>query len=1027
MFFSKIQKIFVNFSLRTKLIISSSFLVTAISVFIFIYFPSEFEEQATKAIVDKANSIATMTAFSISPALFFNDTQTIKEAFQSARLAKDIVYIVLRDDSNKVYYAYNLADIERNVFKQNVNGSRITGDGMIYEKTVPIYHTDKVIGNLTIGFSLVVLESEVQKSRAAITFVALLIFFGSLFIVIGISSVITRPLRSIVNTVEDISSGNLRSRATIVSEDEVGQLAKSFNIMVDKLAEALDEIENANRSLETKVDQRTNELKLEIIERKRIADALRESETKLRNIIEHSTNLFYSHSVDHVLTYISPQSKTFFDYEPEEAMFNWTKLLTDNPENLKGIQLTQRAIDIGKVQPSYQLELVGKLGRKIWVEVNEAPVVRNGKTVAIVGSLTDISERKKVEEFFHKYEFIVNASPDYMTLVDTGYRYVAVNNSYCIAHKKSREEILGKKVSDIWGNEVFDTIIKKNFDASFNGNIVNYKSWFEFPETGLRYFDVTHSPYRDSNGNITHVVAISRDITEKWKAEAELIQSEERYRNFFEEDLTGDFISNSEGNIITCNAAFVKIFGFVSIDSVLSSSLQNLFYNESEFQKFLIRLKSSKKIEYMELELRRIDGRILHTVQNVIGDFDANGNLLTIKGYIFDDTKRKLLEGQLLQAQKMESLGTLASGIAHDFNNILAIVLGYASQMESDEYVKKNFLKNVKAIAEAVQRGSGMVKQLLTFSRKTDLLTAVISLNSVIEEFVKLLNETFPKTIEIQIDLDRSIPAIRADINQVHQILLNLSLNAKDAMDKGGVLKISTSLVTAEILSKKFTNVNKEKYVCISVSDAGHGMDEETRLRIFEPFFTTKEIGKGTGLGLAVVYGVVQSHHGFIDVESEIDSGTIFNIYLPAYNINSIPDDAGIQEQECLLQGTETILVVEDELMLSDLVKEILQERGYKVLTAFDGESGIEIFKKHQNEIAIIFSDIGLPKMSGWEMYNNIRNIAPNTKIIFASGYLDPPIWSEMFKIGIKEIVQKPYDPIQIIKKVRQLLDTKDV
>lgn len=1027
MFFSKIQKYFANFSLRTKLILSSSFLVAAISIFIFIYFPSEFEKQATEAITDKANSIATMTAFSVSPALFFNDTRTIEETFQSAKQVKDIVYITLRDDSDKIRYSYNLSGIGKNVFNQNVNGSRISDDGMIYETTVPIYHTDKVIGNLIIGFSLAALEFEVEKSRAAITFVALLIFFASLFIVVGISSYITRPLRSMVETVENISAGDLRSRATIVSDDEVGQLAISFNLMVDKLSEALAEIENANRSLEIKVDDRTRELQSEITVRKRIDEDLRASETKLRNIIEHSTNLFYSHTIENVLTYVSPQSKTFFDYEPEEAKFNWTKLLTDNPVNLKGIQLTQKSIDTGKIQPSYQLELVGKLGRIIWVEVNEAPVVRDGKTVAIVGSLTDITTRKQVEEFFHKYEFIVNASPDYMSLVDRDYRYVAANDSYCTAQGKSREEIVGKKVSDIWGVKAFDSVIKKNFDLTFNGAAVNYKAWFEFPDTGLRYFDVSHSPYRDSTGNITHVVAVSRDITEKWKAEAELIQSEERYRNFFEEDLTGDFIANSDGKLIACNAAFVKIFGFASSEAVLSSRLKNLFKNEAEFLKFLSHLKSSKKIEYMELELRRIDGRILHIVQNVIGDFDANGKLLTIKGYIFDDTKRKLLEEQLLQAQKMESLGTLASGIAHDFNNILAIVLGYASQMESDEYIKKNFLKNVKAIAEAVQRGSGMVKQLLTFSRKTDLHTAVISMNSVIEEFVKLLYETFPKTIEIQTDLNRSIPAIRADINQVHQILLNLSLNAKDAMDKGGILKITTTLITAENLSKKFTNVSQEKYVCLSVSDAGHGMDEETRLRIFEPFFTTKEIGKGTGLGLAVVYGVVQSHHGFIDVESEIGNGTTFNIYLPAYTINSIPDDAENQEPDYSLQGTETILVIEDEQMLSDLLKEIFQERGYKVLTAFDGETGIEMFKKFQNEIAIILSDIGLPKMSGWEMFNNIRDIDPYAKIIFASGYIDPQIRSEMFKTGIKEIVQKPYDPIQIIRKVRELLDMKDV
>ncbi len=1024
MFFPTFQKIFPIFSLRTKLILSSSFLITVISIFIFIYFPSEFEKQAREAIIGKANSIAVMTSFSVSAALFFNDTETMEESFQSTRQVKDILYIALRDDSDNIRYGYNLEDSLKNGFRQSKNRSRISADGMIYETTVPVYHTEKVIGNLTIGFSLASLEFEVEKSRKAVSFVALLIFFGSLFIVIGISSYVTRPLRSMVQTVENISSGNLQSRATIISDDEVGHLAKSFNLMVDKLSAALAEIEKANRSLETKVDQRTKELQIEIIGRKRIEEALRESETKIRNIVEHSTNLFYSHTIDHVLTYISPQSKTFFDYEPEEAMFNWTKLLTDNPHNFKGLELTQKAIDTGKVQPAYELELVGKLGKIIWVEVNEAPVVHNGKTIAIVGSLTDITERKKVEEIFHKYEFIVNASPDYMTLVDRDYRYVAVNDSYCNAHKKSREEILGRTVSNIWGKIVFNSVLKKNFDATFNGTTINYKSWFEFPNTGIRYFDVTHSPYRDSNGNITHVVAVSRDITDKWKAEAELIQSEERYRNFFEEDLTGDFISNSDGHITACNAAFVKIFGFDSIDAAINSNLKKLFFNEAEFQKFLTHLKSSKKIEYMEVELRRVDGKILHTVQNVIGEFDANGKLLTIKGYIFDDTKRKLLEEQLLQSQKMESLGTLASGIAHDFNNILAIVLGYSSQMESDAYIRDHFIRNLKAIAEAVQRGSGMVKQLLAFSRKTDLHTVVISLNSVVEEFVKLLSETFSKTIEIQTDLNRNIPALRADINQVHQILLNLSLNAKDAMEKGGVLKISTSLVTSEFLLKKFTSVNQEKYVCLSISDSGHGMDEETRLRIFEPFYTTKEIGKGTGLGLAVVYGVVQSHHGFIDVESEIGSGTTFNIYLPAYSINSTIQESEVEEPVDKLCGNETILVIEDELMLSDLVKEILIERGYKVLTAFNGEAGIEMFKEFRNEIAIVLSDIGLPKMSGWEMYNKIREIDADAKIIFASGYIDPEIRSEMFKIGIKEIVQKPYDPIQIIKKIRELLDT---
>jgi signal transduction histidine kinase/ActR/RegA family two-component response regulator len=402
---------------------------------------------------------------------------------------------------------------------------------------------------------------------------------------------------------------------------------------------------------------------------------------------------------------------------------------------------------------------------------------------------------------------------------------------------------------------------------------------------------------------------------------------------------------------------------------------------------------------------------------------DANGTVYAVCGVLTDVTEQKLLGEQLRQAQKLESLGTLAGGIAHDFNNILGIILGHASILKPHQEEPKKLQESVDSITKAVQRGTNLVRQLLTFARKTDVLFESVNLNAVVEELVRMLRATFPKNIEFSLQLDPDLPLVTADANQLHQALLNLSVNARDVMPQGGTLSLSTSVVPGTHVNERFAEAIEEHYVRVGVGDTGSGMDEQTKKRIFEPFFTTKGIGRGTGLGLAVVYGVVNSHHGFVDFESEMGRGTTFHLYFPVAKGEIAGKEPLVQEPAEISGGDEVILVVEDEEALVALLNQMLRSKGYHVLTAADGVEALEIYKQQADEIALVLTDLGLPRLGGWDLVKEIRKVNPRTKIVVASGYFDPNARSEMIRAGALDFVQKPYVPQEVLKRVRQVID----
>jgi PAS domain S-box-containing protein len=384
--------------------------------------------------------------------------------------------------------------------------------------------------------------------------------------------------------------------------------------------------------------------------------------------------------------------------------------------------------------------------------------------------------------------------------------------------------------------------------------------------------------------------------------------------------------------------------------------------------------------------------------------------------------QREKLQEQLLQSQKMESLGTLAGGIAHDFNNILNIIIGYAATLARAQ--ARDLSDGLKVIRDAAERGAALVQQLLTVAHKDAIDFAPLDVNLFLEGLVGLLRETFPKTVAISFTADPSLPRIMADANRLHQAVLSLALNSRDAMPHGGALKFATSRASASDVKRQFHAADAEEYLSIIVSDTGAGIEATVRERIFDPFFTTKEQGKGTGLGLTVAYGIVSSHRGFIDMHSQTGQGTTFRICLPLRQADGSGEPAqapAVIDNGAVSNGCETLLFVDDEERQARLMKMVLENHGYKVLVAHDGEEAVALHQIHKQEIAAVILDLGLPRLSGWEAFQRMRQEQPDLQTIFASGYIQSDIKAEMTVQGAC-VIHKPYLPDELLAQINAVI-----
>lgn len=514
--------------------------------------------------------------------------------------------------------------------------------------------------------------------------------------------------------------------------------------------------------------------------------------------------------------------------------------------------------------------------------------------------------------------------------------------------------------------------------------------------------------------------------------------AKDKYLSIFENSVEGIYQTSPEGRFLDCNPATAAILGYDSPDELIGNVddvTHQLYVHPQRRDGLFAMLLSGQDVKNFEVEFYRKDRSILWALLNLHPNFSEQGELIHIDGILHDITGQRKLEEQLRQSQKMEVVGTLSGGLAHDFNNVLGGIMGTASVLRlqidrGKELSKEKLCAKLDVVLDLCNRAADIVAQLMVISRKQEASLAPIDLRPVIKEVVTICCNTFDKSIELSVTLPDEQIMINADSGQIQQVLLNLCVNAGHAMTimrKEGDSRGGELYITAE---RRFTDrhfcayhpsaVEGSEYWVLSVRDTGIGMDAKTVSRIFDPFFTTKEKGKGTGLGLAMVYTIVQQHKGFIDVYSEPGAGTSFNVYLPALDADAAIDTVGSVDDIPMGQGL--LLVVDDEPFIRQAAKAILEECGYEVLVAENGEAAVTMYREQSSAIKAVVMDMIMPKKSGMEAFVDIRQIRPDVKVLFASGFMQDERIVALEKMGVRDFIKKPYSMKMLAAAVARIL-----
>ena len=484
-------------------------------------------------------------------------------------------------------------------------------------------------------------------------------------------------------------------------------------------------------------------------------------------------------------------------------------------------------------------------------------------------------------------------------------------------------------------------------------------------------------------------------------------------------------ITDSEGKIRYVNNAFQILTGYSreevigATPSILKSGL-----HEKDFYKELWETITSGKPWKGEFINKKKDGELYIASAAIYPLVSEKGEITHFVSIQRDITEEKKLYEQLLRAQKMEAIGTLAGGIAHDFNNILSAILGYAEILKEELGGSHKLSKAVSIIENSAQRGSDLAKQILNITRKEQIELKVININRIINDSIEVLRRSIPKDIEMEISLQDGLPPVKADPTQMQQMIMNLAINARDAMPGGGKLTISTSKVGNENGAANDL-VSDNGYIKISVSDTGMGIDKDMQTKIFDPFFTTKDRSGGTGLGLYIVHSIVTNHGGYINLYSEPGKGTRFNIYLPVYHGKEETEDRDYRIED--LRGAGLILVIDDELEIRELTKDILSPLGYNVVTASNGLEGLRIFRQRSGEISLVILDMIMPKMGGSEVFQRLKNIDDKVKVLLSSGYSHEGLAGidDLIKSGARGFIQKPFTRKSLARKIKEILSER--
>jgi PAS domain S-box-containing protein len=685
--------------------------------------------------------------------------------------------------------------------------------------------------------------------------------------------------------------------------------------------------------------------------------------------------------------------------------------------------------------------MVMKDGRRLLFEVN-GDILRDDRDSPYgrVYVCRDVTERKKAEEALlesrNRLADIVDFLPEATLAVDREGKVIFWNRAI--------EEMTGCPASSMVGRGdyeyavpfygerrpiLIDFVFSRHGDVEKEYSFIKREGETLYTETTVplvrgqsRILWGKANPLYDTRGNLVGAIESIRDMTDWRNAEERLRAAEEKYRSIFENAIEGICQSTLEGRLVTVNAALARMTGYDSPEDMMAlvgDLGKDLYLREEDRRRFLGILAGEGMVSGFEVEMKRKDGKTIWVIENTHLVRDREGNILYLEGTVEDVSTRKRLESQLLQAQKMEAIGTLAGGIAHDFNNLLMGILGHASLMAMQMENGNPHFDRVQGIEDLVRSGANLTRQLLGFARGGRYEMKTTDLNDVLEKTTAMFMRT-KKEISVHRKLEAGLWSVEADRGQIEQVLMNLFVNAWQAMPAGGDLYLATKNVPLDEERVRPYALAPGRYVKVSVTDTGVGMDAKTMERIFDPFFTTKEMGRGTGLGLSIVYGIVRGHRGIVEVSSEKGHGTTFEFYLPA---SEKPVLRQTETEASLPRGTETVLVVDDEASVARITKELLELLGYRVITAGGGAEALEQCRAPAEGVHLVILDMIMPGMSGEETFDRLRGIRPDLPVVLSSGYSLDGQAGRIMEKGCRSFLQKPFLIEDLARTVRAALD----
>lgn len=762
---------------------------------------------------------------------------------------------------------------------------------------------------------------------------------------------------------------------------------------------------------------------IDISDRKQAEDRLRSSEEQLRLALDFSHTGGWDWQIDiNKLTWNDNFSQLLGlnPGEVEASYQTWRDRV--HPEDIERVEQTlNQAIathnyyetQYRTVHPDGSIRDLVTRGQGIYNQ--------SGQAVRMVGVVFDISEqqaalrdRKQVEAALRQYERIISATPDGVALVDRNYTFRLINQTYLLLHGKYSEEIIGHTISELLGKDVFTSLIKPLMDRCLAGETIRYEAWFTYAKAGRRFIGVTYAPYVEMDGIISGVVINTRDLTKLKQAEEKIVEQAMLL------DVATDaiLVRGLDNKILFWNNGAENLYGWSSKEA-LGKSTNELLYKEITPQ-VLEALKKVVDSGSWQGELAKVNkqGKPLTVTSRWTLVRDEQGKPKSILSVDTDITEQKKLAAQFLRAQRLESIGTLAGGIAHDLNNVLAPIL-MSIQLLQIKYPNDQNRQLLNLLEANVKRGAALVKQVLSFARGIEGDRTIVQVKHLILEIANIIKETFPKSIELYTNIASDLETVLADATQLHQVLMNLVVNARDAMPNGGSLTISAANIEIDI-SYAQTSIEAKvgSYIVITVADTGTGIAPEIIERIFDPFFTTKEVGQGTGLGLSTSLGIIKSHGGFLEVCS-FDKGSKFKVYLP---ISSETKTQLIEQPELLTGQGELVLVVDDEATICKIAKTALEGYNYKVLTANDGIDALTLYAQNKHEISVVLLDMMMPKMDGISTIRILQKINPLILIIATSGIVSSDNITLAMRTGAKAFLPKPYTAQELLKVLQETL-----